>query len=313
MEKRKITINEISDILKISHIGKNIVIQGLNYADAESHYDSIITYCSSKNYLSKALKNEKVKALITTQKLFDECNHEGLKNSACFVAKDPKSVFYYLYDYLFKNTNFYNEFDFTKKIGENCHIDNTAFIEEGVVIGNNVKIGPHVSILRGTVIKDNIYIGSNTVIGHSGMEAKSINKRLTHIEHAGGVLIEDDVHIGANNVICKSVYEGSTIIDRETQIDNMVHIAHNCKIGKRNLFAAGVITAGSVRIGNDCFIGVGANISNNVVIGNNVKVNIGAVVISNVPDFQTVAGFYAMPNKAWLSKIITEKRLYQKM
>ena len=45
---------------------------------------------------------------------------------------------------------------------------------------------------------------------------------------------------------------GSTIISEMTKIDNLVHIAHNVKIGKACLLTAGFAVAGSTEIGDYC-------------------------------------------------------------
>ena len=50
------------------------------------------------------------------------------------------------------------------------------------------------------------------------------------IPQTGNVIIESDVEIGSNCSIDRATI-GSTIIGEMTKIDNLVHIAHNVKIG----------------------------------------------------------------------------------
>lgn len=311
MEKRKVSIKELSEIINTEYIGKNIIVNGLNNADYSSKYDSVLTYCLSSYYIKKALKKDNFHAIITTKKVYNTLKPVEKKKASYFLVKDPISVFYSLHNYLYKNTKFYNEFDFPKKIGKNCTIHTSAIIEDGVVIGNNVSIGANVVIKKGSIIGDKVTIKDNTVIGADCLEIKNINNKLEFIKHVGGVKIGKNSYIGANSVIGRNLFEGCCSIGCETFIDNLVNIAHNNKIGDRNIIAAGVTPAGSVTIGNDCFIGVGAKISNFVKIGDNVKINIGSVVVENVRDNQIVAGHYAMPNDAWLLKTINDKNKYK--
>ena len=77
----------------------------------------------------------------------------------------------------------------------------------------------------------------------------------------------------------------------------MVHVSHNCKIGKKNIVTTGVTISGSGgTIGDECWISNGATITNGIVIGNHVKINTGSIVVENVESNKTIAGFYAMDN-----------------
>ena len=54
-------------------------------------------------------------------------------------------------------------------------------------------------------------------------------------------------------------------------IDNLVHIGHNVKIGKKFIIAAMTGVSGSSEIGDYAMIGGQVGISGHVKIGNNVK------------------------------------------
>ena len=311
MQNRKISLKEISEIIHTDYYGENITVNGFNNADYTSMYDSILTYCLNYHYLKKALEKANFRAIITTEKLYNNLKTTEKKKVSYFLVNDPVSTFFYLHNYLYENTNFYSEFDFPKKIGENCKIHPSAIIEDGVRIGNNVSIGANVVIHKGTKIGNNVAIKANTTIGGNGFEVKRIYGVNKIVQHAGGVWIFDNVEIGSNTCIDKSLFEGNTIIGEGTKIDNLVHIAHNNIIGENNFITAGVITAGTVTIGNNCFIGIGTKISNFVKIGNDVKVNMGSVVIRNVKSNQVIAGYYAMRNESWLQKIYEERKKYQ--
>jgi len=107
--------------------------------------------------------------------------------------------------------------------------------------------------------------------------------------HYGEIWIGEGVEIGRNTCIDRGSLS-DTVIGDGTKIDNLVHIGHNAKIGKRCLITAGVIVGGSAVVGDDCYLGIGAVIRNGIRIGNGSTVGMGAVVVKDVPAGQTVIG-----------------------
>ena len=301
IKTRKISLDEISDIINVNYIGKKVFINGLNYSDKNSTYDSVLVYCHNKKYLSIALKKNHISAIITSNSLFKELKEVEKRKKSFFLTKNPKSTFFELHNYLAKKTQFYNDFNFHTKIGKNSTIHKSSVIDDGVIIGNNVSISENVVIKRGTEISDGVKVKMNSVLGVNNLELfKNEDKKLVLVEHVGGIKIHDNAYIGANSVIAKNIFEGFCEIGSETYIDNMVHVSHNCKLGKRNIVVAGVIISGSVTIGNECWISNGVRITNGIIIGNSVKINSGSIVAENVKSNKIVAGFYAMDNTKWL-------------
>lgn len=154
-------------------------------------------------------------------------------------------------------------------------IDRRAVLYKCVKVGENVSIGPY------------------SVIGKDGFGFAGTRR----IPHIGGVILEHDVEIGAGCYIDRAKLE-NTIIGEGTKLDNAVHIAHNCVIGKRNLLCAGVIIGGSAVTGDNCFIGLNATIKDHVRVGDNVTIGAGAVVVKDVPSGQTVASWNPAKAKA---------------
>lgn len=144
----------------------------------------------------------------------------------------------------------------------------SAIIYPWVKIGRTVSVGPY------------------SVIGKDGFGYSKDGRKIPHM---AGVILGDNVEIGANCCIDRGKLDDTTI-GANTKLDNLVHIAHNCKIGKSNLICAGVIIGGSVTTGDNCFIGLNATIRDHVKIGNNVIIGCGANVVKDVPDGLTVKG-----------------------
>jgi UDP-3-O-[3-hydroxymyristoyl] glucosamine N-acyltransferase len=104
-----------------------------------------------------------------------------------------------------------------------------------------------------------------------------------------GVKIGSNVRIGSYVCIDRGNLK-DTIIEDGVKIDNLVHIAHNVKIGKNTMVVAGTVVCGSVEIGDNCFIGANSVIRQHLKIGNNVTIGMGSVVTKDIPDGETWAG-----------------------
>lgn len=135
-------------------------------------------------------------------------------------------------------------------------------------------------------------IHPTAVIGKPGFGfARDVDGSLIQMPHRGNVVIGEHVQIGAQTCIDRAT-NGSTIIGDGTKIDNLVHVAHNVKIGKNCLIVAGTVIGGSTEIGDNCFLGINCSIKNKVMIGNNVTVGMGAIILSDVPDNTVVKGIW---------------------
>lgn len=192
-------------------------------------------------------------------------------------------------------------------------IASTAVIAPGVVIHERVSIGDRAFIGANTVIEANSSIGDDTIlhpqvyIGHSvkmgarcevkpnstvgsdgfgyAHDAKGNHYRLPH---NGATIIEDDVHIGAGVNIDRGTYDPS-VIGAGTKIDNYCHFGHNIRIGKNCLVTAGLITAGSVTIGDNCIFGGRTTINGQVHIVSGTSIG----PLSGVNNDITVPGVYS--------------------
>ncbi len=150
----------------------------------------------------------------------------------------------------------------TAIIEAHCYIGANCVIGDGVVIKPNVVLYDNVIIGQKTEINSNVVCYSDTIIGseciiHSGAVIGSDgfgfieNKEdgsYDKIPQLGNVVIGDSVEVGANATIDRALLD-STIIEDGVKIDNLVHIAHNCQVGKNSAMAAQVGISGSVKIG----------------------------------------------------------------
>ncbi len=175
-------------------------------------------------------------------------------------------------------------------IGKNVSIGAHCYIASKVVIGDNTTILPNCSLYGKVIIGRDCYIKPGVVIGGPGFGfEKDENGIPVHFPHTGEVIIGDDVYIGANTTIDRGTID-ATVIEDHVKIDNLVHIAHNCKIGANTIITGGAFVSGGVQVGKNVWIAPNSSIHQQVKIGDNSKVGIGAVILKNVKDGDTVFG-----------------------
>lgn len=133
-------------------------------------------------------------------------------------------------------------------IGSDCTIMAGSFIGDNVKIGKNTIIYPNVTIYRDCEIGDDCIIHGGTVIGSDGFGfANTKDGKYIKIYQNGNVKIGNDVEIGANCAIDRAVFK-STIIEDGVRIDNLVHIAHNCKLKRGCILTGQVGLSGSTTL-----------------------------------------------------------------
>lgn len=268
---------------------------GLNISEAN---EKLLSFIESEKFLSQLSKS--VSCVITTREMADKIP----KNLGVIISDIPRIDFFTLHNKLIENEKYKRE-DFETEIGENCSISPTAIISnKNVKIGNNVVIEEYVIIRENTIIKDNCIIRANTIIGGEGYEFKRYDNKTMGVAHIGGVIIEENTEIQYSACIDKAIYPwDNTIIGEYTKIDNLVHIAHAVKVGKRCFITSKTTIGGRTIIGDDCWFGIGATVSNGLTIGNNSSVSLGAVVTRSLAENSKVSGNFAIDHSKYLDFI----------
>ncbi len=185
------------------------------------------------------------------------------------------------------------------KIGDRVTLYPGVYVGQGSVIGDDTVVYPNVSIGHTITIGSKVIIHSGTVIGSDGFGFVTDGGRHHKIPQVGGVIIEDDVEIGGNCTIDRATL-GNTLIKKGTKLDNQVHVAHNVTIGEHCLIAGQVGIAGSSTLGNYVAFGGQVGVADHTTVGDRVMAGGKAVITQDVASGQVIAGYYAMPLRAWL-------------
>ncbi len=102
---------------------------------------------------------------------------------------------------------------------------------------------------------------------------------------------------------------GATTIGQGTKIDNLVMIAHNCRIGKEVLIIGTTAVGGSCTIEDQAIISGSACIADHLKIGKDAIVEGMAGVISSVPSGDVQVGVPALPRREFIEQLIRLKKL----
>lgn len=85
------------------------------------------------------------------------------------------------------------------KIGERCSFGQNVHIASGVEIGNGVKVQGNIAIYEGVVLHDNVFLGPAMVFTNVGNPRADINRKGEYAK----TIVEEGATIGANaTIIC---------------------------------------------------------------------------------------------------------------
>jgi UDP-3-O-[3-hydroxymyristoyl] glucosamine N-acyltransferase len=168
------------------------------------------------------------------------------------------------------------------KIGNNVSLGAMVWIGSKAEVGENSVLHAGVKVYRDCVIGARCVIQANTVIGSDGFGyTRDESGKFSKVPQIGKVVLEDDVELGANCCIDRATM-GETRIGRGVKMDNLVHIAHNVRIGADTALAAQVGIAGSTQIGERCLIGGQVGFAGHIKIANGNEFQAQSGVASNI-------------------------------
>lgn len=201
-------------------------------------------------------------------------------------------------------------------IGSRAVIGDRSTVGPGCSIGSDVRIGAdsvlhaNVTIYADVTIGNRAVLHSGCVVGADGFGFVRRGDRYDKFPQMGRVQIGDDVEIGANSCVDRAAL-GVTQIGDGTKLDNMVHIGHNCRIGRHVVIAAqtglsgGVVVEDYAVIGGQVGIGDKARIETGAVLGSGCGVLTSKIIRKG----QVVWGTPARPLKEHLEQLANVARL----
>jgi UDP-3-O-[3-hydroxymyristoyl] glucosamine N-acyltransferase len=201
-------------------------------------------------------------------------------------------------------------------IGDDAKIGDHVVVSAGCSIGDRVQIGqqsflhPRVTVYDDVKLGIGVILHSGSVIGADGFGFVLTEGSYRKFPQVGRVEIGDYVEIGANSCVDRAAL-GVTSIGEGTKIDNMVHIAHNCRIGKHVVIAAQTGLSGGVEIGDFAVIGGQVGVGDKARIESRAVVGSGSGILTSkiVRAGQPVWGTPARPLKEHLAQLAELSKL----
>ncbi len=182
-------------------------------------------------------------------------------------------------------------------------IDPSAELHESVKVGPYSIIGPDVIIGAGSELKSHVVIQGPTTIGEDNIfyQFSSIGEVPQDKKFKEGDRVY--LEIGDRNTIREyvSISRGTIQDNAITKIgdDNWImatcHIAHDCIVGSRTIFANGASLAGHAVIEDDVILGGYSMIYQRCRVGRGAITGFSSGIHRDVPPFVTAAGYRAEP------------------
>jgi UDP-3-O-[3-hydroxymyristoyl] glucosamine N-acyltransferase len=184
------------------------------------------------------------------------------------------------------------------RIGRGTRIGPGAAIGPGVLIGRDCLIGAN-AVIGFALLGDRVSISAGAVLGEAGFGAAVGPRGMVDMPQLGRVVIQDNVTVGANSCVDRGAFADTTI-GENTKIDNLVHVAHNVRVGRNCVLAAYTGLSGSTIVGDGVAFGGKAGVADHLNIGSGASIGAAASVFKDVPEGETWTGFPARPLKRWL-------------
>jgi UDP-3-O-[3-hydroxymyristoyl] glucosamine N-acyltransferase len=205
-----------------------------------------------------------------------------------------------------------------------------SVIEEGVVVGERVLIGPGCILQRGACVGDdsrlltqvNLYpdvrigqrciLHAGAVIGADGFGFAAHDGTWVKVPQVGSVRIGDDVEIGANTTIDRGAID-DTVVENGVKLDNQIQVGHNVVIGAHTAIAACTGISGSTVIGQRCMIGGMVGFAGHLTIADDVTVTGCSLVSASIKQAGGYSsGMPAVESRRWRRMVAHLRRLADK-
>ena len=134
------------------------------------------------------------------------------------------------------------------KIKNNVKILSFSHIE-GVVINENVSVGPFCRLRPGTILEKNSKIGNFVEVKKSKIKK---NSKVSHLSYIGDTIIGSSANIGAGTITCNydGVKKNKTLIGDNSFVGSNSSLVAPVKIGRNSTIGAGSVITQNVKDGN---------------------------------------------------------------
>lgn len=193
-------------------------------------------------------------------------------------------------------------------IGDRCEIHPGVIVGAGCTIAEETILYPNCVLYHDVRIGKRVIVHAGAIIGADGFGYRFAGGRFHKIPQLGIVELADDVEIGACATIDRAAID-VTSIGEGTKIDNLVMIAHNCRIGKHNALASQVGIAGSCETGDYVRMGGQVGIRDHVKMNTGCNLGAKSGIHKDIPAGETWVGYPATKETEQMQLQMSLKRL----
>ncbi|OGB87214.1 hypothetical protein A3H38_01120 [candidate division WOR-1 bacterium RIFCSPLOWO2_02_FULL_46_20] len=301
-------LKELAKLVSGKVVGNgDVIIRGAAPIDEANRRD--IVFVLNEKFLSSAIES-KAAALVAS-------TNDKVRSKSAILVGNPRLAMAQILAQFAPRGFFFPGIHKTAivpkscKIGKGVTIGPYTVLEEKVIIGAGSIIYPQVYIGRETRIGKNCIIHSGARVGTDGFGYVQQAGKHIKIPQIGIVLIEDNVEIYANVCVARATL-GATIIGQGTKIDNLSHVAHNCKIGKDCAVVSLVGFAGSVTLKDRVYVAGQVGFKGHTTIGEDSIVMARAGVSKDFPARSILSGFPAQDHRKEMALQASLRRLAKK-
>jgi UDP-N-acetylglucosamine acyltransferase len=157
-----------------------------------------------------------------------------------------------------------------------------AVIDEGVEIGADCLIGPHVYLTGQTTIGARNRFHAGCVIGDAPQDLKYLGEP-TRIRIGSDNVFREHVTVHRSNKVAEE-----TVIGSHNFLMANAHVAHNCRLGDSVILANGVLLGGHVTVDDRAFLSGNCMVHQFVRVGTLAMMQGGSAISLDLPPY-TVA------------------------
>lgn len=196
------------------------------------------------------------------------------------------------------------------RIGENVIIGAGSSIGEACTIGDDSLLHARVSLYADSHVGRRCILHSGCVIGSDGFgNARRPDGSWEKIPQIGRAILGDDVEIGANTTVDRGALD-DTVIENGARLDNLIQVAHNCRIGENSALAGQAGLAGSSTLGKRVMVGGQAGIMGHIEIGDDIIVSARSFISKSVAERGVyTSAIPSQPHAEWLRNAVHLKHL----
>jgi UDP-3-O-[3-hydroxymyristoyl] glucosamine N-acyltransferase len=199
-------------------------------------------------------------------------------------------------------------------IGAGCRLGARAVLHPHVVLypdviaGDDLLAHAHAVIREGTLLGHGVILQPGAILGGDGYGFTPHAGRHLKIPQVGRVVLGNQVEVQANSCVDRASLSETSIGDG-TKIDNLVHIAHNSRLGQNILLCAQVGLAGSTRIEDNCTLAGQVGVAGHCTIGAGAIITAQSGAHGDLAGGAMYSGSPAFEHRLWLQAMALLPRL----